>query len=93
MIDIVSQEHLAAAREVKEVVGTYREAEDLINIGAYAKGSNPRIDFALSVIENVDQFLKQGIFENYSYDETQSKLLNLLHTSKQDSDTVADKVE
>jgi len=78
MIDVVAEEHMEAAKKVKEVLATYREAEDLINIGAYAKGSNPRIDFAISVIEKVNGFLQQGIFDKAPYEDTKSKLLNLL---------------
>ena len=78
MIDVVPEDHMNAAKHLKEVVSTYREAEDLINIGAYAKGSNPKIDFAISANENINTFLQQGIFEKASFDETRNKLLNLL---------------
>ena len=78
MIDVVPDEHLSAAKRVLEVTATYREAEDLINIGAYAKGSNPRIDYAISAIDKVNSFLKQGIFERTDYSDTQSGLVNLL---------------
>ncbi len=78
MIDVVTQEHMSAAKEVLEVMATYREAEDLINIGAYAKGSNPRIDYAISAIDKVNIFLKQDIFERSEFTETQNDLINLL---------------
>jgi len=78
MIDVVPEDHMNAAKHVKEVVSTYREAEDLINIGAYAKGSNPKIDFAISANENINTFLQQGIYEKASFDETRTNLLNLL---------------
>ena len=78
MIDVVSEEHLKAAQRVKEVTANYREAEDLINIGAYAKGSNPKIDFAIEVNDKVNSFLKQGIFENVDYQQVEETLLNLL---------------
>lgn len=41
----------------------YRDVEDLINIGAYKKGSNPRIDYSIEKIESVNRFLKQGVNE------------------------------
>ncbi|MBC8277759.1 MAG: flagellar protein export ATPase FliI, partial [FCB group bacterium] len=78
MIDVVPEDHMNAAKHVKEVVSTYREAEDLINIGAYAKGSNPKIDFAISANENINTFLQQGIYEKAPFDETRANLLNLL---------------
>ena len=78
MIDVVEKDHYQAANRLKEVVATYNEAEDLINIGAYAKGSNPNIDFAIASIEKINNFLKQDIFEKTSYEDTVSGLLGLL---------------
>jgi len=77
MKDIVSEEHLQKANNLKELVAIYRDAEDMINIGAYTKGANSKIDFSISVIDKVNEFLKQGIFENASYDETVSTLQEL----------------
>jgi flagellum-specific ATP synthase len=50
--------------QLREALATYREAEDLINIGAYKKGSNPRIDKSVAVMEEVTAFLKQKTEEN-----------------------------
>ncbi len=58
---IVSERQTALAGQVREVLATFREAEDLINIGAYAKGSNPRIDRALGKIDGVNRFLRQDM--------------------------------
>lgn len=79
MIDVVKDEHLQKARKVKEVVSTYRDAEDLINIGAYSKGSNPQIDFAISKIEIINSFLRQDFKESASFEDTQRRLLSLLN--------------
>jgi len=70
MIDVVSQQQLADARDIKEILATYKEAEDLINIGAYVPGSNPKIDRAVNLIERSNNFLRQGISEATSLDET-----------------------
>jgi flagellum-specific ATP synthase len=78
MIDVVPPQHKNASNRVKEVVAVYRDAEDLINIGAYAKGSNKKIDFAVSSIEKVNNFLRQGIYEKADFSDTQERLLNLL---------------
>ncbi|NQS98241.1 MAG: flagellar protein export ATPase FliI [candidate division Zixibacteria bacterium] len=78
MIDVVDEEHMRSAQRVKEVVATYREAEDLINIGAYAKGSNPKIDFAIEVNDKVNSFLKQGIFESVTFKEIRQGVISLL---------------
>lgn len=75
MTNLVSDEQKAAAGKLREVLARYTEAEDLINIGAYVKGSNPKIDFALSKIDQVNNFLRQGTFEKVGFEETVSKLI------------------
>ncbi len=77
MPDVVSKEHYAASSALRDVLATYREAEDLINIGAYVPGSNPRVDLALSKIENARRFLKQGIYETSTYDESVAGLASV----------------
>ncbi len=61
MSSIVSKEHKAAAGKLKMVLATYSEAEDLINIGAYKNGSNKNIDYAISKIDIVNEFLMQDV--------------------------------
>jgi flagellum-specific ATP synthase len=61
MIDVISDEHRKLADKAKEILANYRESEDLINIGAYVKGSNPKVDYAISKIDALKNFLKQGI--------------------------------
>lgn len=77
MIDIVDASHDQAARRLKEIVAIIKESQDLINIGAYVKGSNPKIDYALSKIEEVEEFLKQGIYEKADYQMTIKTLLKI----------------
>lgn len=67
---IISKEHKAAAGKMKQVLATYQEAEDLINIGAYKAGSNPDIDFAIEKIKAVNAFLQQQTDEKFSFEET-----------------------
>lgn len=71
MPDVVSPEHFAAASKVRDMMATYREAEDLINIGAYVAGSNPRVDLAIARYEPIRTFLKQGIYEGATLEEAQ----------------------
>ncbi len=78
MPDIVDQDHRYRAMEFNEILATYKEAEDLINIGAYVKGSNPQIDHALSKITQLRQFLKQDMFEETIYSETLERLNSLI---------------
>ncbi len=63
MRDIVPEQHIKNAGKVREILATYKEAEDLINIGAYVSGSNPKIDYAISRIDAVNEFLCQGMDE------------------------------
>ncbi|MFH1386935.1 MAG: flagellar protein export ATPase FliI [bacterium] len=77
MVNLVNDEQKAAAGKLREVLARYAEAEDLINIGAYVKGSNPKIDYALSKIEQVNDFLKQGTFEKIDFQETVDRLISI----------------
>jgi flagellum-specific ATP synthase len=79
MVNLVSDEHREAAAKLREVLARYSEAEDLINIGAYVKGSNPKIDYAISKIDEVNEFLKQGTFEQCDYEETVERLLSIFY--------------
>jgi flagellum-specific ATP synthase len=63
MPDVTGPEHREAVGRFRDVLATYREAEDLINIGAYVTGSNPRIDYAQGMIERTSRFLKQPMDE------------------------------
>ncbi|MGN0349127.1 MAG: flagellar protein export ATPase FliI [Roseburia sp.] len=69
MSAIVTGEHKALAGKLKNVLATYAEAEDLINIGAYKSGSNREIDYAIKKIEAVNEFLKQGTDEKFQFEE------------------------
>jgi flagellum-specific ATP synthase len=76
MGDVTSPEHRAAAIRLRENLATYKEAEDLISLGAYVSGSNPRIDRAISLRDSIEGFLKQGSQERDDFDGTVSMLLN-----------------
>ena len=74
MPQVTSSAQRAAATRLRETLGTYKEAEDLINIGAYVEGSNPRIDRARRCIDRVWAFLRQGVYETTTFDETVAAL-------------------
>jgi flagellum-specific ATP synthase len=78
MPDIVNDDHRKRAMAFSEILATYKEAEDLINIGAYVKGSNPQIDHALSKINLLRSFLKQDMNEKTIYEETVLRLNNII---------------
>ena len=69
MSAIATKEHKALAGKLKNVLATYNEAEDLINIGAYKNGSNPDIDYAIRKIRTVNEFLCQATDEKFLFDE------------------------
>lgn len=69
MSSIVDSEHKEAAGKLKNVLATYQEAEDLINIGAYKKGSNSNIDYAIEKIDTVNEFLLQQTHDKFSFEE------------------------
>jgi flagellum-specific ATP synthase len=77
MDDIINSEHRQYANKFKETLAIYRKAEDLINIGAYVAGSNPKIDYAIEMIEKINNYLKQGIDETTDFDESISQLAQL----------------
>ena len=66
MTDVVDAEHVGKARRFLETLATYRRSEDLINIGAYAKGSNPKIDYAIQMIDRLNSYLRQAVDERVS---------------------------
>ena len=69
MTSIVDNKHKKASGDFKEILSVYQEAEDLINIGAYKKGSNGKIDFAIEKIDEVLNFLKQETHERFTLDQ------------------------
>lgn len=69
MNSIVTKEHRTAAGKLKNVMATYAEAEDLINIGAYKNGSNKNIDYAIAKIDAVNEFLRQDVYEKFEFQE------------------------
>lgn len=74
MNDIVSKEHKQLAAKIKNILAVYKEAEDLINIGAYVRGNNPKIDEAIDYIDKIRSFLQQDIDEKIDFKETLAKL-------------------
>ncbi len=70
MRDIVDPGHLDNAKKLVRVLSVYREAEDLINIGAYVDGSDPKIDYAKKMIDKINSFLQQDIYQKVSFGES-----------------------
>ncbi|MBN1345967.1 MAG: FliI/YscN family ATPase [Phycisphaerae bacterium] len=77
MVDVVDEEHIAAARVVKRVMATWQDIEDLVNIGAYAAGTNPEFDLAVYGKPLIDRFLQQAIKEGTQLDRVRTDLVAL----------------
>jgi flagellum-specific ATP synthase len=77
MPDVVSRAHGTAASAVRDLMATYREAEDLINIGAYVAGSNPRVDLAIARYEDIRAFLRQGTHDESTFETAERAILEL----------------
>jgi len=77
MNSVTDREHQGLAGRYKEMLATFRQAEDLINIGAYKQGSNPKIDLAVSRIERILGYVRQEIHENEGFDTSLACLRDL----------------
>ncbi len=78
MPNIIDRDHLRCAQRIKDIAAVYKDAEDLISIGAYNRGTSPDIDYALDKIETINDFLKQDTYERISFENTIERLKALL---------------
>ena len=78
MADIVSDEHKKLAARIRDILGTYEKNADLVSIGAYKAGTNPKLDMALSKIDGIQSFLRQGVDEAFTYEEDLNMMRKLL---------------
>lgn len=82
MREIISPRHLELSGKARNVLATYTEAEDLINIGAYVRGSNPKIDYSISKIDSINEFLQQKFDESTPFEQTLEQLGVILSDRK-----------
>jgi flagellum-specific ATP synthase len=78
MHEIVPHNHTAMARRFKQALSTYQQNRDLIAIGAYQRGADPRIDAALALWPNMQKFLQQDIKERVTFNESVQALASLV---------------
>ena len=78
MTDVVSQAGNQFAMRFSETYSIYKEAEDLINIGAYVAGANPKIDYSISKIDEINAFLRQGTFEKATLEQSFAKMESIV---------------
>ncbi|MFC1610688.1 FliI/YscN family ATPase [Myxococcota bacterium] len=77
MSDIAADEHKGAAGKLREVLATYEKQRDLILLGAYQYGTDPKTDYAIDKIEEVETFLKQGVHDCDDFDSTVQQLIDM----------------
>ncbi|MBZ4649757.1 flagellar protein export ATPase FliI [Thermosipho sp. (in: thermotogales)] len=77
MNDITRKEHKIAALKIKDLLATYYDAKDLIDVGAYKKGTNPKIDKAIELIDEINKFLRQSVDEKMSFEDTVEYLISI----------------
>ena len=77
MVDVADPEHLEAARDIRRVLAVWADIEDLVNIGAYTRGTNPEFDLAVETRPLITEFLRQGIDEHATPSATRDALMAL----------------
>ena len=78
MKNVITPEHQKNAIKIREILAIYKDAEDLINIGAYKTGSNPKIDKAVKIIDELNAFLKQRVEEKTDFNTAIRMMQGLL---------------
>ena len=78
MVELVSQEHRQLASRLRDILSVYEKNADLVSIGAYKAGSNPKLDFALQKIDDINGYLMQGINEAFSYSQCLELMAKIL---------------
>ena len=75
-----SEGHQSAARSLRDLVATWRENEELIRLGAYRRGTDPKVDRAIMLRSQIDDFLQQEVDENSNFDQTVNSLIRIVDT-------------
>lgn len=89
MVDVVKPEHLKAAQKLRSTYAVYKDAEDMINVGAYIDGKNPKIDYAIKKVDGITEYLKQDVDEKSNYENDISRLMNMMSDSDKENVAVA----
>ncbi len=82
MREVIGKDHLVWANQIKDWLATYGQVEDLINIGAYVRGSNLHVDQAIGVIDRINQFLRQDITESTDFNGTLAMMHSIVRTGE-----------
>ena len=74
MPSIMSGEHMKKVGVMRDLLATYKDSEDLISIGAYVKGSSKKVDFAIEKNDEINNFLKQGVHDKYTFSQIENMI-------------------
>ncbi len=77
MINIVDPAHHQAAGKIRDLMATYKRSEDIINIGAYVRGTSSKLDQAIQMKDVIDGFLRQSVLDNTSQADMLEGLLQI----------------
>jgi flagellum-specific ATP synthase len=77
MPDIVDPQHYQAALQIRDIMGVYREHEDLITIGAYRRGSHPKVDVSIQLRDAINTFLKQNVEQQAEFKSSREMVIKL----------------
>ena len=78
MVELVDDRHKQLASRLRDIMRTYNQNADLVSIGAYKAGTNPKLDFALTEIDKINEFLKQGTEEAFTYEQCVDQMNRIL---------------
>ena len=82
MNSVIDPTQFQWAAQMKEWIATYNQAEDLINIGAYVRGSNPRIDQSMFIIDKINEFLRQRFDEHATMESTLAAMHSIVRNAE-----------
>lgn len=74
MPSIMSSEHMKKVGVMRDLLATYKDSEDLISIGAYVKGSSKKVDFAIEKNDEINNFLKQGVHDKFTFSQIEDMI-------------------
>src|SRR5690606_32009661 len=77
MPKVATKEHKIVAGHLRDLLASYKEAEDLIAVGAYARGTNPKVDKAIVIYDDLISLLRQQVEESYTIDELFDRMLEI----------------
>jgi flagellum-specific ATP synthase len=79
MINMVSDEQMILANRIIEILAIYKKYENIINAGSYVGGKNHKLSLAIEMINPINKFLKQGIFEKVDFQKTMDQMKVILN--------------